>query len=270
MTPSGSSRAAVLTTIANLRAACIRAVEREVLQERLDDVVEALRLWCWLPKTGRRFYADVVGDALFEVVAELEEVAGVTDDERITVELSLWDAADLTQLLAENGSRATFVSKRRTKLRQSLVASAANDVERLIYRWADLLRPREAVCRSLPGPFRDDAQTVVDLLASLSLPRRAKVVAGKFQVSLSPLAQWAIKNRPLSEEADRSRGVIGRVRSPARPIALEAVHYARWLERVLSAPLESMPLMVGSAGVITIAGEAFGASPRLGGARRLG
>lgn len=258
---ASGTREKVLVSVVKLRSACQQAGEQRELPARMNEAVAALSAWAALPAAGRQFYAKGVADALFEVAADVGDDDQLTADERETIELSLWDAAELTQLLPPTDARSGFAAKRRIRLRQSAVARAANDAERLLYRWADLLRPREAVCRSLPGPLRADAEAVVDLLASLGLPRRAKVLAGKFQVPLSQLAQWTIKHRPSSEETERNRALVGRVRAPVRPVALEAIHYARWLERVLLAPLESVPLVVGTGGVITIAGEAFGVVP---------
>ena len=257
-----SDRDALLVGIADLRSALFDAQENHKLPQRVHRFCDALVAWRSLPEPGRLYYGGQVVDSLFGLAADLEEDAEVPTLERTTIELSLWDVAVELRLIEADCDRAAFVSRRRARLLESLEKSAAGGVEKLLHRWAALLRPRVGPVPNLPGPFRDDAEAVVGELLTAGLPRRAKALAGKFQVPVDALVRWNIEHRPPSEEADRTKKLIQRLTAPPRPVSYQLLVYGRLLARVLSAPLDAIPMAVGSSGVISIGGDAYGAVHR--------
>src|SRR6185295_13181282 len=102
----------------------------------------------------------------------IEEDIELGDTQRVAVELSLWQAVGDLRLDEVDPGRSAFIAKRRLRLQKSLEAGATNGVERLLYKWAALLRPRTDKVQQLPGPFLEDIMAVVDELLGAGMPRR--------------------------------------------------------------------------------------------------
>jgi len=255
-------REAFLVKVAEVRAALYDVAGNQSLSLRVHRLCDALSAWRSLPEPGARHYASVVLEVLFGLIADIEEDEELSGTERMTVELSLWDVAAELHLVDHASARAVFISKRRSRLSESLRKSAATDVERLLYKWASLLQSRPGPVRNLPGPFREDAEAVIDTLLTAGLPRRAKALAGKFQIPVAPLVRWTIEHRPPSEEEDRTKKLIQRLALPPRPVSFGALVAGRALQRVLSASLDAIPMTVGSSGAITIDRQPYGALSR--------
>jgi hypothetical protein len=244
--------------IAELRAGVLDSSTQNPLVMRISRFCDSLVAWGNLPGTARQFYGYSVLDCLFELVADIEEDVELADAERASVELSLWQAAGDLHLDEVDRGRYAFIEKRRLRLQKSLEAEASNGIERLLYKWAALLRPRTDKVRQLPGPFRDDILAVIDELAGAGMPRRAKALATKFQIPVPTLVRWTIEHRPESEETSRTRNALERVTTPNWPIPYRVYVCSRALCSVLSAPIAAIPMTVGASGCITIGGRAFG------------
>jgi hypothetical protein len=252
------ARSDVLINIADLRAGVLEAGGPGPMERRIRRLCDSLVAWGNLPRSGRQFYGYPVLDCLFELVADIEEDVELGDAGRAAVELSLWQAVGDLQLDEVDRGRSAFIEKRRLRLQKSLESGTTKGVERLLYKWAALLRPRTDKIRQLPGPFRDDVSAVVDELMDAGLPRRAKALSTKFQMPVAPLVRWTIEHRPEYEETDRTRNLVERVTALHQPIPYRVLVCSRALTRVLSAPLGSIPMAVGGSGTITIDGGTFG------------
>jgi hypothetical protein len=254
-------RPALLIGLTEIRAGILEAEREGPVAHRLDRFCDALIAWARIPAPGRDFYGKDLVEVLFNLAADIEESAEHTFWERTVLELSFWDVALEVQLIDVDPSRTEFVSKRQTRLLRLLEGEADRDVERLLLKWASLLRPRVGPVRQLPGLFREPLAGLIAELLNAGLPRRAKAIANKFQMPLDPLVAWTINNRPESQEVERTRGLLARIELPPRPIPYGIVVSARALSRVVSAPLGAIPIIVSGSGNITIGSEVFGLAP---------
>lgn len=252
-------RADLLFNIAGLRAGLVGTCSSSELAVRLRRFTDTLAAWGRLPDEARAIYAQPVLDGLFELVAELEDSEELPEVDRLTVELSLWQAIVEMRLADLDVKRNEYILRRQSRLEQTLESSAAAGAERILYAWSGLLRSRTERVRQLPGPFRDDIAAVVYELAEAGLPRRAMALANKFRLQLDPLVKWAIDHRPEHEEAGRTRQFIDRVEVVRKRAPYRVLVNGRSLGQVLSAPVGAMPLAVGASGTISIGGVAYGA-----------
>jgi hypothetical protein len=203
---------------------------------------------------ARKFYGQAVVDCLFQLTAEVEEDLGFGDDQRAIVELSLWQAISDLRLNEIDRQRASFIARRCLRLQRFLESRTTNPIASLLYKWSALLTPRNEKIRQLPGPFHGDISAVVAELLDAGLPRRARALASKFQLPLDPLVRWAVEHRPESEEIERTRILLERLAAPPQPVPYRVLARSRALRRVLSAPVDSIPMAVGSGGSVFIEG----------------
>jgi hypothetical protein len=262
MSLSSVARVDVLVNAADLRSAVLDASASAPMETRISRFCDSLVAWGKLPAPGRHFYGYSILDCLFDLVADIEDSTELADVERTAVELSLWQATADLQLNEVDRTRSAFIAKRRSRLQNALEAGVTSNVERLMYKWAALLRPRTDKIRQLPGPFRDDISAVVNELMDIGLPRRAKALASKFQLPIDPLVRWTIDHRPESEESGRTRSALERIAAPVRPLPYSVFVCSRALHRVLAAPLNALPMIVGGSGSINVAGRMYGVTKR--------
>lgn len=254
----GPTRAALLVSLADLRSALLEARSNSPILVRVNRLCDALLRWGALPRKGREWYARPVLESLFGLAEALEDDYELDDDGHKILELSLWDVAAELRLAEIDSPRAGFILRRRLRLQRLLEATAKKGVERLLYRWAALLRPRSGIIRQLPGPFHDDISAVIAELMDAGLPRRAKALATKFGLPVDPLMRWTIEHRPESEETTRTLDLTNRIAAPPRPVPYGVLVCGRALNEVLSAPVRSITLAVSGHGLITVNGRSYG------------
>lgn len=250
---------AVLIDLAYLRAALSDLEKDLTIDLRMLRTCDALTSWARLPPSASRHCRDLLSQNVFKLVADIDEDEGLADRERALIELSFWDAAFELRLLDSGCDGYNYVVSRKAKLRETLWALAPEPIDRLLLSWTRLLARRKGPIYNLPGPFAEDVSSVVDALAKLGMPRRAKRIADKFRAPIPPLIQFAIDNRPEYEEDDRLQKTLPRLLRPPLPVPLDTVRTARVLHKVLEPMPAHMPLVVGSKGVVSIGGVAYGA-----------
>ena len=79
--------------------------------------------------------------------------------------------------------------------------------------------------------------------------RRAKAISLKFQIPLDPLLRWSVENRYEADEIARTKGLVEKLASPPQPVPYRVFVASRALVHVLAAPIDSIPMAVGSSGV---------------------
>lgn len=253
-----SSKEDVVSNIVELRSAMLDAISLPCLEKRLDRFFSGLLCWTEFPAEARRFYSQLVLDTVMELAADIEDCTSLDPVFRQTVELSIWEGVCELHVDECDPRSSRYIESRRRRLELSLAMSSMSSVTQLMYAWNTLLQPRNTRVYRLPGPYNADIARVVSALGGAGLPRRAGLLALKFQYALDPLIRWAIEHRSESEECSRTARLLEKLSAPAQPIPYGVYVTNRALLKVLSAPLSKVPLTVSNSGYIHIDSAVFG------------
>lgn len=254
----GSSKEDVVLNIVELRSAMLDAISLSCLEKRLDRFFSGLLCWTKFPAEARRFYSQLVLDTAMEIAAEIEDCTSLDPVFRQAAELSIWEGICELNIDECDPRSSRYIVSRRSRLELSLAMSSMSPITQLMYAWNRLLQPRSIPVHRLPGPYNRDIARVVGALADAGLPRRARLLALKFQYALPPLIGWAIEHRPENEECSRTTSLLHKLSTPAQPIPYGVYVTNRALLKVLSAPLMRVPLNVSNSGYIHIDSVVFG------------
>jgi hypothetical protein len=179
------------------------------------------------------------------------------------LELSIWDVVVTLGLDRFDAEISHYVGLRRVHLLHDLAAKAETRLDKLLYRWALLLRSREGDRMvELPGAFRQDAAGVVSALLGFSLPRRAQILASKFNLPFDRLAQLNSLYRSREEEEQRAHQLVGRIRTRTPLISYRALICSRALRYSLTAKPRTFVFDVSRLGCITINRFLYGMTNR--------
>lgn len=246
---TSTARSQFLMDVADLRSGIIRSDAAPSLEQRLSELCDFLLMWTKLPKAALPLYGRAVFEGVFRAAEHIEDDPVLDDDHRAIIELSLWQAITDLRLNELDRGRAHFIAKRQDRLLNHLELRTTSSILRLLYKWSSLLRPRPDKIRELPGPYRADLALIITELVNAGIPRRAKAIAGKFQLSVDSLVLFAIKHRSEEDEIARTKALLDRLISPPQPIPYTIRVRSRALIRVLSAPLAAIPLSISSTGI---------------------
>jgi hypothetical protein len=247
---SSDARLDLLKTVASLRAGLLVAEQSNLIEERIGRLCDALSDWATLPKAASRFYGSVILDALFALAELIEDDFRLGDLQRLAIELSLWQVACKLGLSELDNNRSTFISTRQRRLQHALESKTTAPVSKLLYRWCSLLNTRPGKKFVLPDVFERDASAIVAGLVDFDLPRRARAVCMKFHLPFNPIMRWMIEHRPESEEVSRTKGLLERLTAPPEPIPYSAMISIPSLRKVLLAPLNELPIVINSNGIL--------------------
>jgi hypothetical protein len=247
---SCDDKLALLETVVSLRVGLIAASQSDSIEERITRFCDSLSAWAKIPQAASQFYGRVILDALFALAECIEDDSRLGDMQRLAIELSLWQVACKLGLPEFDHGRAPFITTRQRRLQHALEAKATAPVVKLLFRWFSLLNRRPGKKFVLPGVFESDASAIVAGLMDFGLPRRARAVCLKFQLPFDPIMRWTIEHRPESEEISRTKGLLERLAAPPEPLPYSAMICIPSLQRVLAAPLDALPIVINSNGIL--------------------
>jgi hypothetical protein len=243
-------RLALLETIVSLRAGLLAASQSDSIEERISRFCDSLSAWAKVPQAASHFYGRLILDALFALAECIEDDSRLGDMQRLAIELSLWQAACKLGLAELDDGRSAFILTRQRRLQHALESKTTAPVVKLLFRWLSLLNTRPGKKLVLPGVFESDASAIVAGLMDLGLPRRARAICMKFHVPFDPIMRWTIEHRPESEEISRTKGLLERLAGPPEPLPYSAMICIPSLQRVLAAPLDALPIVINSNGIL--------------------
>jgi hypothetical protein len=248
----------LLLNIVDMRSGVLQASSPGPIDKRLGRFCDALLAWNNLPGAARHFYGKVILESVFTLAADIEDNPEMDEVQRWAVELSLWQVISELGLDTADQVARQFIVNRIIRLEHLLEPTATAPAIHLLYLWSYLLAPRRERLTALPGPFGKDASLIVRELLDAGLPRRAKSIATKFLLPVDPLIKWNIEHRPETEELSRTAALLNKMSTPSQPVPYRVFVCGRAFQKVLSAPITSIPMAVSTSGYIHIGNSIFG------------